>query len=96
MTAYLLVDTRISHPEVYEAYKVRAKPIAEKHGGEYLARGGAIDLVEDDLWTPTRLVIIRFPDMAAARAFVDDPEYVPVRKIRQSAAAATIAIVDGI
>jgi uncharacterized protein (DUF1330 family) len=95
MPAYLVVDTRISDADAYETYKAQAKPIAESHGGEYLARGGALDVVQDDLWTPTRLVIIRFPDMAAARAFVDDPAYQPVKAIRLGASQATMAIVDG-
>lgn len=60
MTAWLIVDTQISDADAYETYKARARPIAEKHGGEYVARGGRLDVVESDLWTPTRLVVIRF------------------------------------
>lgn len=96
MTAYLVVDTAIEDAEAYETYKLRAKPIAERHGGAYLARGGALQVIEDDLWTPSRLVIISFPDAGAARAFVDDPDYAPVKAIRQGAARATLAIVDGL
>lgn len=96
MSAYLIVDTDISDPDAYEDYKAKARPIAERHGGDYIARGGRLDVVETDLWTPTRLVIIRFPDMAAARAFVDDPDYAPIKAIRHGAARATLAIVDGI
>jgi uncharacterized protein (DUF1330 family) len=33
-----------------------------------------MQVIEEDLWTPTRLVIIEFPDMERARAFVDSPE----------------------
>jgi len=40
MSAYLIVDTKISNPTVYEEYKKLAKPIAEKYGGVYKARGG--------------------------------------------------------
>jgi uncharacterized protein (DUF1330 family) len=96
MPAYIIVDTKITDPEAYDRYKALAKPIAETYGGEYLARGGELDVVQDDLWTPARLVIIRFPDMAAARAFTDAPEYAPVKAIRLGASQATLAIVDGI
>jgi uncharacterized protein (DUF1330 family) len=95
MAAYLIVDTAITDNAAYDRYKAGAKPIAEKHGGEYLARGGRLDVVESDLWTPTRLVVIRFPDMAAARAFCDDPDYAPLKEIRHGAAKATLAIVEG-
>lgn len=96
MTAYLIVDTQIADAAAYETYKARAKPVAERHGGVYRARGGALTVLEDDLWTPSRLVIIEFPDVAAARAFVDDPDYAPVRAIRHGAARCTLAIVDGV
>ena len=68
MKAYLIADTAISDAATYDRYRAEARPIAERHGGEYLARGGALDVIEADLWTPTRLVIIGFPDAAAARA----------------------------
>ncbi len=95
MTAYLVVDTDITDAAAYDTYKAGAKPIAERHGGEYLARGGALEVLEDDLWTPKRLVIIRFPDAAAARAFADDPDYQPLKAMRHGAARCTLAIVDG-
>ena len=78
-----------------EEYKRLAKPIAEKYGGVYRARGGALDVVESDLWTPERIVIIEFPDMSAARAFVDSEEYAPVKPIRRNNARCTLLIVEG-
>jgi len=96
MSAYLIVDTDIHDAEAYDLYKAAARPILERHGGEYLARGGAIDVIEDGLWSPTRLVIVRFPDMASARAALEDPEYAPHRKVRQGAACATLAVVEGL
>jgi uncharacterized protein (DUF1330 family) len=96
MAAYLVVDTDIHDAEAYDRYKAAARPILERHGGEYIARGGALDVVEDGTWTPTRLVIVKFPDAASARAALEDPDYAPLRVLRQSAAKATIAIVEGI
>jgi len=95
MSAYLIVETEIDNAEVYEEYKQKAKPIAEKYGGVYRARGGALDIVEADLWTPTRMVIIEFPDMAAARAFIDSEEYAPVKPLRRDNARCTLVILDG-
>ena len=34
-----------------------------KHGGIYRVRGGELNVVEDDLWSPTRIVIVEFPDI---------------------------------
>jgi len=95
MAAYLVVDTVIENADEYEKYKALAKPIAEKYGGVYRARGGDMDVRETDLWTPTRMVIIEFPDMQAARAFVDSDEYAPVKPLRRNNARCTLLILDG-
>ncbi len=97
MTAYIIVDTKINATgDDYEKYKALAKPLAEKHGGKYLARGGDMDVVEDDLWTPSRLVLIEFPDMKSARAFMDSDEYAPVKAIRHANAECSLIIFDGV
>ena len=95
MSAYLIVDTKIENPQEYEEYKRLAKPIAEQYGGIYRVRGGDMDVRETDLWTPTRMVIIEFPDMDSARAFVDSEEYAPVKPMRRNNAKCTLAILDG-
>ncbi len=95
MSAFLVVDTRIKDPQAYEEYKLLAKPVAEKYGGVYRVRGGAIDLRESELWTPTRIVIIEFPDVASAQAFADSDEYAPIKPIRQDNADCTLFIVEG-
>lgn len=95
MSAFIVVDTKINNPAEYEEYKKLAKPIAEKFGGVYRARGGAMDVRESDLWTPTRIVIVEFPDMKSAQAFLDSEEYAPVKSMRTSNAECTLFIVDG-
>ena len=95
MSAYVIVDTLIENADKYEEYKLLAKPIAEKYGGVYRVRGGDMDVCETDLWTPTRMVIIEFPNMDSARAFVDSEEYAPVKPLRRESARCTLAILEG-
>ena len=95
MSAFLVVDTNIHNSENYEVYKKLAKPIAEKYGGVYRVRGGAIDLRESELWTPTRIVIIEFPDVKSAHSFVDSDEYSKVKHLRLDNAECTLFIIDG-
>lgn len=96
MAAYVIADTKIHDPDEYEDYKVKARAIAESYGGEYVVRGGEHHVVDAELWSPTRLVIIKFPDMAAARAFADSDEYAPVAALRHRHADSTVVIVDGL
>lgn len=96
MSAYIIVDTQIKNSEAYETYKAKARPIAEKFGGVYLARGGDMDIVHDDLWSPTRIVLIQFPDMDSARQFLNCEEYQPVKALRLDNADCTMLVVDGV
>lgn len=96
MSAFLIVDTKISDFEVYEEYKALARPIAESFGGVYRTRGGEMDVRETELWEPTRVVVVEFPDMKSARAFLDSEAYAPIQSIRHNNAECTAFIVDGI
>ena len=95
MSAYLFVDTNIHNLEKYEIYKQLAKPIDEQYGGVYRVRGGAIDLRESELWTPTRIVIIEFPHLENAQAFLDSDDYAQVKPMRLDNAECTLFIIDG-
>ena len=96
MSAYLVVDTKITDPETYEDYKAQVKPLIEHYGGVYRARGGEIELIDGDLWSPTRLVIIEFPDMATARAWLACDAYQPIKAIRHASSNCTVVLVDGL
>ena len=74
MAAYLIVDNKITDDEAYETNKLGAKPIVESSGGGYLARGGNTTAPENELWNPTRLVIIHFPSRENAEAFLNSDE----------------------
>jgi uncharacterized protein (DUF1330 family) len=96
MAAYLVVDTALTNPELYEQYKLLARPLAEKFGGEYLARGGKLSIKEDALWAPTRMVLVKFPSAEQAEAFYRSEEYQEVLKISQRSADRTVFILEGI
>ena len=42
------------------------------------------------------MVLLRFPDRAAIRAFLDDPDYLPLAAIRHASAASSLVAVDGL
>jgi uncharacterized protein (DUF1330 family) len=96
MTTYLVVDTLLTNPELYEQYKLVAKPIVEKHGGTYLARGGKLSVKEDQLWKPTRMVLIEFPSMEQAEGFYQSAEYQQALGISRQAARRTVFFLEGI
>jgi len=96
MSAWLIVDTKITDANAYEAYKVGDAPLVAKYGGVYRARGGAMDIRETDLWAPTRMVLIEFPSMEDAHGFLDDPAYAEVKPIRHANADSTVLVLEGL
>jgi uncharacterized protein (DUF1330 family) len=96
MPAYLVVDTILDNPALYEDYKVQAKPLAERFGGEYLARGGNTTVKESDLWSPSRMVLVKFPDAQAANRFYDSPEYQAILPISKNSARRTAFVLEGV
>ena len=93
--AYIVVDVDIHNPEIYEDYKKQVVPIVTAFGGEYIARGGALDVIQDELWRPTRMVLLKFPSVAQAQGFLDSPEYAPVKQMRLDNSTGTLVIVEG-
>jgi len=95
MSAYLIVNVEVKDPLAYEEYKKGVPALIRKHGGEYLARGGVCEVLEGD-WRPGRLILFRFPGMESIRALQADPEYQPLKALRQSVAYTEAVGVEGI
>jgi uncharacterized protein (DUF1330 family) len=94
MSAYMIVNVDVKDPAVYEEYRTKVPALIRKHGGENLVRGGKSVILEGD-WKPSRLVIFRFPDVASAQGLFNDPEYQPLKALRQRASKADIVVVEG-
>jgi uncharacterized protein (DUF1330 family) len=95
MAAYLIVNIRVNDPAAYERYKAEVPALIRKHGGEYLARGGQTEVIEGE-WRPSRLVLFRFPDMKSILALDSDPEYQPLKNLRQSVAYTESVALEGV
>lgn len=47
-------------------------------------------------WKPSRVAVLRFPDIASAQALYDDPEYQPLKALRQRVSQMDIVVVEGL
>ena len=95
MPAYVIVETDVHDPEQYERYKAASPGAVHAGGGRFVVRGGELAVLEGD-WSPSRLVILEFPDLEAARRWYDSPEYVEARKLREGAANLRVVAVQGL
>ena len=83
MSVYMILDAEIHDTEAYEKYKEAAPQYVARHGGEYLCRGGGVDVEIGD-WHPTRVVMVKFPSRSAYDALMADPDYKPWKELRES------------
>jgi len=97
MATYLISDVGPVAPESEEswrAYLERAPATIAKYGGRYLARGGAIQVIEGS-WSPQAIVLVEFPDSAAVARWYASPEYAQALKIRGTALHRNMISVEG-
>jgi uncharacterized protein (DUF1330 family) len=95
MPAYVINDMDVTDPALLEEYKMLSPATVSRYGGRFLARGGPVDTVEGT-WSPKRLVILEFPSVGDARAWLDSPDYAPARRLRQQASRSNIVVVEGV
>ena len=93
--AYIIANVRVTNPEQYAEYRRWSTAAFEAHKAEVLVRGGAFEVIEGN-WVPDRLVVVRFPSVAAAHAFYHSPEYGKARVAREGAAIMRLVIVEGV
>ena len=95
MPAYVIFDIHVDDPDAYAPYREPAGKSVAAHGGRYLARGGATEVLEGD-WDVDRLVILEFPSMDAARAWYGSDEYQEAAPIRQAASRGRGVLLEGV
>ena len=94
MAAYVVVNVDVNDPVRYEAYKSMVPPTIAAYGGKFLVRGATLHEMEGQ-WPRKRLVIVEFPDVAAAKAWWASEEYADAKALRQAHSSAELVIVDG-
>jgi uncharacterized protein (DUF1330 family) len=92
---YLIADVKIDDMDEYKKYMEKAKPLAERYGGEYLIRGGDFKVLEGDYFSPRRMVMIRFPNKQSCEDFYNDPAYQKVRTIRLPVSDMVVIGIEG-
>ena len=95
MAAYVIADIEILDRELFEEYRRKVPATIAAHGGRYLTRGGATEVLEGS-WSPRRCVILEFPDMEQFRAWWSSAEYAPLRELRLRAADSNLVVTQGL
>jgi len=94
VSCYFVARITIHDPAGYETYLDGFDEVFAKHDGEVVAVDESPRPLEGE-WDADRLVLIRFPDEAAARRWYDSPDYQKLARARHAAATAEIVLVTG-
>jgi uncharacterized protein (DUF1330 family) len=94
MTAYVVVQERVTDEATFAAYRKEVPATVERYGGRFVVRGGALTVLEGE-WPLPRLVIIEFPSRAAAEGWYRSSEYQKLLPLRLESSTGNLVIVDG-
>ncbi len=95
MAGYAIIHDDIQDEALFAEFRKRVGATVEAHGGRYLVRGGAIEVMDGD-WTPDRIVVIEFDSVDKAKAWLTSPEYTEIKEIRMKAASASVLVAEGV
>lgn len=95
MPAYVIAETDVTDPERYEQYKAASPTAIVAGSGRILVRGGELVVLEGD-WQPSRLVVLEFEDLAAAKRWYESEVYQEAKKLREGAAHLRMIAVNGV
>ena len=90
---YWVALADVSDPDGYKAYIAENAKAFRKYGARFLARGGKSETPEGK--TRSRVVVIEFPNYAAALECYRSAEYAKARALRQGRSVLDLAIVEG-
>jgi uncharacterized protein (DUF1330 family) len=95
MAAYVIAHIDVKDPVKYEDYKKMSPVSIAKYGGRFIARGGAVEVLEGT-WEPKRLVLLEFPSAEAARRWYESEDYAPAKALRQATSTGDLVMVEGV
>lgn len=86
MAAYMVCTMQIHDPETFRKYSDHTPKTLQKYGGRFLTRGDEVTTAEGQPFGE-RMVILEFPDRAAAEAWYNDAEYQRLSQFRRQASS---------
>ena len=94
MAAYVVAQIEVTDRAAYDEYRKGVQATVAAHGGRFLVRGGAVEVLEGD-FVPKRVVVIEFPDADALKRWYRSPEYRPLLELRKRASKGSLYMVEG-
>lgn len=95
MPAYFIAQISVHDQELYQNYLAGFMPIFERYGGRLLVTSAKTpEIIEGD-WPSSKLVVMEFPDLENAKAWLHDPDYKALAQHRYRSAETNLILVEG-
>ncbi len=95
MTVYIIAQLKFTRRENYDRYASRFWDVFKKFKGALLVSDEKPTVLEGS-WERNKVVVMSFPDDAAAREFRESPEYKEIAVDRKAGADAIVLSVRGL
>lgn len=95
MAVYLIAQLSFTDREAYDRYQARFWEVFKHFDGRLLAADEHPQVLEGH-WDREKLVMMTFPDEAAARKFSSSPAYLEIAKDRKAGSDAVVLLVRGL
>lgn len=92
MAAYIVATVRITDADRFADYAKGISGLSERFGGEAIVKGAVAELLEGHSESGERVVVSRYPDADAARAYIASAEYQAAAALRAGAAEVTMRL----
>jgi uncharacterized protein (DUF1330 family) len=95
MSVYIIAQLKFTRRELYDRYQSRFADVFRKFKGRVLV-ADEHPVVQEGDWGRDKVVILEFPDAAAAQEFQTSPEYQEIAIDRKAGADAIVLTVRGL
>jgi uncharacterized protein (DUF1330 family) len=93
MPAFIIATTVITDPPRFMEYVKAISGLAERFGGETYVRGPVTEVLEGVVPEGERVIVTRYPDAAAAKAYLYSDEYQAAKLLRKDAGDVVVRMI---
>jgi len=77
MAAFLVAVCQVTNPnDNFKKYAADSAKLLHAHGGEYIVRGPAAEVLQGDMLKGKFVIISEFADMESLKGFLNDEKYI--------------------
>ena len=91
---YAVAALKINDESLYRTYQAQVPALLSRHGGKVLIADEAPSKREGN-FKADKIVVLEFPNEAAAQAYLSDPDYQRIAEIRKTSTIAETWSVKG-